>query len=175
MGGELKKRRIYKAPLAIYLLAFLLSLVVGLVSGVRGGNLVFRPFIFGLVGVALWGVVSTLVKRYLPELLDLGSPFEELASEEEAENPGQQINILVGDESPDSSDKNPNPIEVGEGFSSGGIAGDDENVHNGGATEDDLDPMGFENPRPGGKGLLENREPSDAAQAIRTVLARDKK
>jgi hypothetical protein len=82
--------------------AFVLSLLIGLVSRSTMPMLIIRPLIFAALFFIFSVVGKILVTRFLPELL------EETGQEEDAFRPGSRIDILEDDGeifSPDASDR----------------------------------------------------------------------
>jgi hypothetical protein len=71
-------------------LAFILSLLIGLLSRTILPALILRPLIFALLFFIIANLINLLVNRYLPELLETN--IEEKA--EEIVMPGSQIDIV---------------------------------------------------------------------------------
>ena len=72
-------------------IAFILSLLIGLVSRTTMPRLIFRPLIFAVLFFALSTVVKIVVNRFLPELL------EEDEMEDGPFRPGSRIDITEDD------------------------------------------------------------------------------
>jgi len=89
--------------------AFVLSLLIGLVSRSTMPMLIIRPLIFAVIFFALSAFVKILVGRFLPELLD-DSAYEDDFK------PGSRVNILEDDNLSYSS-------AVTDGFVAGTIGG----------------------------------------------------
>jgi hypothetical protein len=77
-------------------LGFVLSLLIGVVSGGDPGVSLLRALSFGMVFFALAGVIWMFINRFLPELL---SPPEEEPLMTGLET-GSRVNISVGDDEP---------------------------------------------------------------------------
>ena len=75
--------------------AFILSFLIGIVSGTSMPMLIIRPLVFTVVFFIITTVVYYLVHQFLPELLDGAGPAEDTLI-----RPGSRINITEGD-SPD--------------------------------------------------------------------------
>ena len=73
-------------------IAFILSFLIGLVSGTSMPMLILRPVIFAAAFFVLSGVVYFLLRNFLPELLD-GDSVEP----DSGLLPGSRINITEGD------------------------------------------------------------------------------
>ena len=87
--------------------AFILSLLIGLVSRATMPMLIIRPLIFAAIFFALSALIKLIVGWKLPELL-------EDSADEDGFRPGSRINILEGDVPTDSS-------SLTEGFISGAL------------------------------------------------------
>ena len=89
--------------------AFLLSVLVGLISGVSFGTVLLRALLSGIVfGLGVYGA-RILLARYVPDLLNVGH----------AESTGPGVDISVGDEEDDSelaAEANRGYEESGDGF-----------------------------------------------------------
>jgi len=78
--------------------AFVLSLVIGLMSGTAFSAILLRAFVFALVFFALSGLGFWLVSRYLPELLggaEAGGGGD--IDDFDISVPGSRVNISVGE------------------------------------------------------------------------------
>jgi hypothetical protein len=86
-------------------IGFILSLLVGLISGVDFPSLLIRAFVFAVIFFAFAAVIWFLINNFIPELL---SPQTEEAGEIDNENgdfpskfsaarPGSRVNISVDD------------------------------------------------------------------------------
>jgi len=89
--------------------AFVLSLLIGLLSRSTMPMLIIRPLIFAAIFFALAAFIKILISRHLPELL------ENAASDDDALKPGSRINILEDEIPADSS-------ALAEGFISGALS-----------------------------------------------------
>lgn len=89
------------------LTAFLLSLMIGLVSGATMPMLIVRPLIFAVVFFAFAAFIKIVVGRFLPELMEDSVDMDDFS-------PGSRINILEGDGPSDST-------AMTEGFVSGAL------------------------------------------------------
>jgi len=78
--------------------AFLLSFLLGLISGTHLPMLLVRPVIFAVLFFIISGLVSFLVNRFLPELLEKTGVDEGKSSF----FPGSRINITEGDNQGDA-------------------------------------------------------------------------
>ena len=87
--------------------AFVLSLLIGLVSRATMPMLIIRPLIFAVIFFALSAAIKILVSRFLPELL-------EGIADGDSSRPGSRINILEDGGASDSS-------AMAEGFISGAL------------------------------------------------------
>ena len=72
--------------------AFILSFLIGLVSRTSMPMAIIRPLIFGLLFFIIPSLVSLLVNRFLPELLENNDPGENAGL-----SSGSRINITLGD------------------------------------------------------------------------------
>jgi len=88
-------------------IAFILSLLIGLVSRATMPMLIIRPSIFAVIFFVFAAFAKILVGRFLPELL-------EERADEDIFSPGSRVNILEGDSPADSS-------AMTEGFISGAL------------------------------------------------------
>ena len=88
--------------------AFILSLLIGLISRSTMPMLIIRPLIFAVIFFVFSAFLKILVGRFLPELL-------ENSADEGGIGPGSRINIMEGDAPPDSS-------AVTEGFISANLS-----------------------------------------------------
>ena len=103
--------------------AFILSLLIGLVSRSTMPMLIVRPLIFAILFFAITAFGNILVSRFLPELL------EDRISDEDSAKPGSSINILEDDSQPYSAVV-PDGFLSASGQASAGATPDD--------SEDDL-------------------------------------
>jgi hypothetical protein len=78
--------------------AFIISFLLGLVSGASLPALIVRPLIFAVLFFIIAGIVYFLVSHFLPELLEEGG-FESLEADD-ALNPGSRINITEEEPAP---------------------------------------------------------------------------
>lgn len=83
--------------------AFLLSLIIGLLSDVTAGALFLRAFISGLFFAVLINLARLVISQFLPELLEpMESEEEDLGGEEREpaipESRGDRVNIVLGEE-----------------------------------------------------------------------------
>ena len=78
--------------------AFLLSFLLGLISGAAMTVMLIRALIFAVTFFLISGAVKILITRFLPELL------ETAASEDESFLPGARVDITAGDTSDFSGD-----------------------------------------------------------------------
>jgi len=92
------------------LVAFILSLLIGLVSGSTMPMLIIRPLIFAVIFFVLSALIKVLVGQFLPELLEASADEDDLS-------PGSRVNILEDD------DLSYSPSAVTDGFVSGAIGG----------------------------------------------------
>jgi hypothetical protein len=72
-------------------IAFVVSFLLGLLSGASLPFLIIRPLIFGVLFFVIAAVVYFLVSHFLPELLDESGP--EPLEMDDALSPGSKINI----------------------------------------------------------------------------------
>ena len=75
--------------------AFVLSFLIGLVSGSGMPMLLLRPLVFAVLFFVIAGIVYFLVMHFLPELTERGDSREELTL-----RPGSRIDITEGDITP---------------------------------------------------------------------------
>jgi len=87
--------------------AFVLSLLIGLISRATMPMLIIRPLIFAAIFFVLSAAIKILVSSKLPELLEGGAGGD-------SSRPGSRINILEADGASDSS-------AMTEGFISGAL------------------------------------------------------
>jgi hypothetical protein len=73
-------------------LAFIISFLLGLLSGASLPALIIRPLIFAVLFFIIAAVVYFLVNHFLPELLD--TDFVESIGADEVPSPGSGINII---------------------------------------------------------------------------------
>jgi len=69
------------------ILAFVLSLLIGIISSTSFPAVILRPLVFGIFFFLFSGLISLLVGRFLPELMD------DDAVEPQLIIPGSKINI----------------------------------------------------------------------------------
>ena len=89
----------FRSNLIIAGAAFFLSLLVGLVSRTTMPMLIIRPVIFAVVFFIFSILVKILIDRFLPELLEEGSPLDEgfqLGSRIDITDEDPQINLSRG-------------------------------------------------------------------------------
>jgi hypothetical protein len=72
-------------------IAFIVSFLLGLMSGASFPALIIRPLIFAVLFFIIAGVIYFLVSHFLPELLEEG--WNEAARPDDILNPGSRINI----------------------------------------------------------------------------------
>jgi hypothetical protein len=72
-------------------LAFIISFLLGMVTGASFPVLVIRPLIFAVLFFVIAGIIYFLVSHFLPELLDEGR--NEIVRPDDILNPGSRINI----------------------------------------------------------------------------------
>ena len=99
-----------KTGVIISAAAFLLSFLLGLLNHAVIPMLIIRPIVFAVVFFIIYSAITTLVSRFLPELL------EGTGKNEPLNFPGSQIDITVGSEQ-DSSQ------ETSSGLNLGGLEG----------------------------------------------------
>ena len=74
-------------------LAFIISLLISAISGASLPAVLLRPVFFGIVFFLIANIISLLVGRYLPELLDIN------AEKPEIDIPGSRLNLMEDDSS----------------------------------------------------------------------------
>jgi hypothetical protein len=79
-------------------LAFILSFLVGMVSGASFPALLVRPLIFGVLAFLVASLVYLVISRFLPELMDQGG-WDEASGEDQDLNPGSRVNITENEPS----------------------------------------------------------------------------
>lgn len=76
--------------------AFVISFLIGLISGVSFWVLLLRAFLMGVLFFVLSGLAYWLITQYLPELMQTGRGTEASPSlEEEGPPPGSRVNITL--------------------------------------------------------------------------------
>ncbi|HOJ99052.1 MAG TPA: hypothetical protein PLW34_05795 [Termitinemataceae bacterium] len=76
--------------------AFGISFLIGLISGVSFWVLLLRAFLMGVLFFVLSGIAYWLITQYLPELMQTGRGTEGTPSlEEEGPPPGSRVNITL--------------------------------------------------------------------------------
>ena len=100
--------------------AMAIALLAGLFGGVAFGPLVLRAFIGGLVFAAGAMLLQMLVRRFLPELMELSG----VSSDPEV---GRHVDMVVDDEvdlltpvQEPAADEEPEALEVEDGYEDGG-------------------------------------------------------
>ena len=91
-------------------IAFILSFLVGLISGSQFAAVLIRALIFGIVFFLLASVAYWLVTQFIPELLDRPSPEPSEINDSEVAYPGSRVDISV-----DSQDDPPAVQNGGSG------------------------------------------------------------
>ena len=169
----------YKIATGFGAAALVVSLVVGMVSGVGAGTVLFRSLFFMIVFGGLgYGVIFTL-KRYVPELFEVISSVSG-DSEYAYADPDDNVNLDEENSSPEFSqgaeDVAGEEVETGEGFQE--YQKDDFTNYSTNGTET-LDPGSSESESKSmGRHIVvdektANFEPKIMAQAIRTMLNKD--
>lgn len=86
-------------------IAFLLAFLSGAMAGVGFGTLLLRAILGALVFAVVGGGISFAINRYIPDLKRLGGGSSSPDSEDSAQRPGQNVDIVVeGDEVSEGAD-----------------------------------------------------------------------
>ncbi len=112
-------------PLSVSGGAALVSIIVGMISGVTPGTLLVRGLLSAVAAAAFVLLSSWLVNTFLPELSSLETRTG--AGPESAAGPGSRVNIVMSDDSDDSSDSDSDLPGDGPSYRSTG-SGDGDDI-----------------------------------------------
>ena len=186
----------WKFVAALSVIAMAVSLLSGGLAGIRFGTLLVRAFVGGVLFAVLSVGLNFFIVRFFPELFEDDTAF---GTESDEAGPGGRIDIVMPAEMPGASSagSEDSGLEafpgaeagiVGEGPDGGGgrepmerrdSADDGETVvgdldrFSADFTDDGDDMKGSHRSMPNVPGG--DREPQEIAQAIQTVMKRDKK
>ena len=131
--------------------AAILSIITGFISGVSPGIILLRGFVSAVLTLIFFMTVQWLIRKYLPELMDLETDKPREPAEDESPRAGSRVNIVMPEESPAVTARDSNPsagisASVSDDMAAGldsldnKIAEETENVHNNKPEESDFGP-----------------------------------
>ncbi len=187
----------WKFVAAIGVLAMAVSLLSGGLSGIRFGMLLVRAFVGGALFTVLAAGLNILMIRFFPEIFESGTAFAAESDDEgtgrhvdivmPAENPGypaaetenidSQTSDTDGAESgiPEQEEKNDTASDVEPESSEEDNVGDVGDLDRFSADFSDVEDDSIPSTRSVSEVLGMETDPQEIAQAIQTVIKREKK